>query len=514
MAATEIQHFHPPYQSYGFSPASHYSPPSFDQPRSRKSVHRVPHLETRPWSDLRDQPGAKVQSLMSEQPQGTSSTSACSTGDGGPAVPSLLPDSRRPTPLQRLGQARELPPPPPRPSRSASFSNILNPDDGAQRQRKVPELDSPQSIAAPLPSFKHGRQSPATTQGPHGAPIEQRRILTPKSPSLHRAASMGQLSNPTGSIDAQQSPFLNSRTYTAEPGAPGVPPLPRGYPPPSPSTVGQRTCSSTQDIKTRSPSVSPKTSYVPQYVSVQNSPASSALPSLSTMSYSTEHMANRDRPMSIPISSAAGQNVYQMMTLQTSAGAVQVPVDVQAASRVADEKRRRNAGASARFRARRKEKEKESTSTISKLEMQVKDLTEDVEFYRRERGYLMNIVMQVPGGDRHFPRPQSPRHRRVSYQPSTSGSGDYLSGHEMSRSPGDGRNVRRRTSTLSMPVPPTAGPAYTREYEHQQYHPQPLPGPASLLPPMQTHPGPIVGSAPASATWQSYNREHRDPHAR
>ena len=89
--------------------------------------------------------------------------------------------------------------------------------------------------------------------------------------------------------------------------------------------------------------------------------------------------------MGIPISSSGGQNVYQMMTLETTSGTVQVPVDVQAASRVADEKRRRNAGASARFRQRRKEKEKEAGSTISRLEQQVKELGEDADFYRRER---------------------------------------------------------------------------------------------------------------------------------
>ncbi|QIW97986.1 hypothetical protein AMS68_003504 [Peltaster fructicola] len=320
---------------------------------------------------------------------------------------------------------------------------------------------------------------------------------------------MGQLGNPTGSIDAQQSPFLTSRTYTAEPGAAGVPPLPtpRGYPlPRSPSTIERTT--STQDMKARSPSVSPRTSYLQHYGSVRSSPSSATLPSLSSVPYGADLMPDRQQQLSIPISSAAGQNVYQMMTLQTTSGTVQVPVDVQAASRVADEKRRRNAGASARFRARRKEKEKESSSTIAKLEMQVKDLTEDVDFYRRERGYLAGIVLQVPGGDRHFPRPQSPRHRRVSI-PHSTGSGDYLSGPEQSHSPGDGRNVRRRTSTLSMPVPAAAGPHYT--YEHQQYHAQqPLPGPASLLPPIHTHSGSPTAAVAAQAAWNPYNSEHRD----
>lgn len=50
---------------------------------------------------------------------------------------------------------------------------------------------------------------------------------------------------------------------------------------------------------------------------------------------------------------------HQILTFETEQGPIQVPLDVQAASRGADEKRKRNATASHRFRQRRKEKEQE-----------------------------------------------------------------------------------------------------------------------------------------------------------
>jgi len=53
-------------------------------------------------------------------------------------------------------------------------------------------------------------------------------------------------------------------------------------------------------------------------------------------------------------SSTAAQSQYQMMLLETEQGPIQIPIDVQAASKVADQKRVRNANASYCFRQRRK----------------------------------------------------------------------------------------------------------------------------------------------------------------
>ncbi|KZF26205.1 hypothetical protein L228DRAFT_235307 [Xylona heveae TC161] len=114
-----------------------------------------------------------------------------------------------------------------------------------------------------------------------------------------------------------------------------------------------------------------------------------------------------------PIMMPSAQSGYQLMTLETDQGPIQVPVDVQAASRVADEKRRRNAGASARFRQRRKEKEREASHTISKLEQQVRDLAEDADFYRQERDHFRKIAYDAGGKGQMVPRPPSPRQRRM-----------------------------------------------------------------------------------------------------
>lgn len=106
---------------------------------------------------------------------------------------------------------------------------------------------------------------------------------------------------------------------------------------------------------------------------------------------------DRARPTGISITISGGPNVHQIMTSE------------QAALRVANDKRLRNAGASVRCRQRRKEKEKSSSTIISRLEQQLKRANEDLEFYRRERDYLTNMLLQTLSGNSHFPRPQSPR---------------------------------------------------------------------------------------------------------
>ena len=305
--------------------------------------------------------------------------------------------------------------------------------------------------------------------------VPPRRTLTPRSPS-RRAASLSGMS-PTGTIDARQSPFLLSqpRRYTVEPGVAGAPPLPiqsrpppppeipaattvpmfatgsrsgDGYPfpatatPPLPMVAGARRSTIAAIAPTRrlhSESVSPTTSTASYTQAEQNSPAQ-RLPALTAITGSMPVPAvgpapalgpvglDFERGYPLPMTSAAstsanagpggtggGQGNYRMLTLSTQQGPIQLPVDVQAASRHADEKRKRNAGASARFRQRRKEKEKEATSTIQRLEQQLRDASEDVDFYRNERDLVVSILVQhYPKGpaERLFPRPPSPRHSR------------------------------------------------------------------------------------------------------
>ena len=100
------------------------------------------------------------------------------------------------------------------------------------------------------------------------------------------------------------------------------------------------------------------------------------------------------------------------MTIDTNDGPVQVPVDVQVASRVADEKRKRNEGASARFRQRRKEKEKEASQTIARLEERVRDLIEERDYFRREREYFRDAVHKCGSCLKTLiARPSSPKSR-------------------------------------------------------------------------------------------------------
>lgn len=155
-----------------------------------------------------------------------------------------------------------------------------------------------------------------------------------------------------------------------------------------------------------------------------------------------------------------GQSSIQIMTIKSQQGHhVQIPVDVQAASKVADEKRKRNAGASARFRARRKEKEREASMSIARLEQQLRDALEDRDFYRGERDYFQHVVYQQPGAERHYQRPTSPRLRRPSVAPSNTASsntgggsaGSPYSAYEDDEIEPD-RNVRRRTSTYHPPL--------------------------------------------------------------
>ena len=155
-----------------------------------------------------------------------------------------------------------------------------------------------------------------------------------------------------------------------------------------------------------------------------------------------------------PTAGPSGQSQYQMMTLETEQGPIQVPVDVQAASKVADEKRKRNATASHRFRQRRKEKEQETSSNIAKLEAQVREMTEEKEYYQRERDFLQDVVLRnrIPLP----PRPTSPRRRRRA---SLGGPGmpPYQDMDTGDRS--EGRNTRRRTSAYVPPQGPPPQPA-------------------------------------------------------
>ena len=149
------------------------------------------------------------------------------------------------------------------------------------------------------------------------------------------------------------------------------------------------------------------------------------------------------------------------MTLETEQGPLSIPIDVQAASRTADEKRRRNAGASARFRARRKEKEQSSTRENDGLRRQIQDLAEDADFYRSERNYLAAALYERADRGRHFPRPLSPRQRRLMQPqsqetPSVSPTSEEKQAtfEERGERSAEGSFTRRRLATEGYPPGP------------------------------------------------------------
>ena len=391
-----------------------------------------------------------------------------------------------------------------RPSRSIGMQNILNPTqpeiaDCKTRRRNISQLDSPPSTAASAPRYPSTSlpQSPSdsmTSSTPPSrshytsAPIlGSRHILTPRSPAT-RAASLGSVSLPSATIDAKQSPFVSSRgqQFATDTGVPNLPPIPAGHtPPPTSRPIYDY---STQPASTPAPpdrqrsvgagpalssqSNSPSTSYSSYSQPSRTSPgqqygllASSQPPS--SAFYPPSYTTSGPPQISLgsdtsygPVPSSMGQNTYQLMTLDTDQGPIQVPVDVQAASKMADEKRKRNAGASARFRQRRKEKEREASQTIAKLEQRIRDISDESEYYRLERDYFRSVAYNASGQAQLAQRPPSPRQRRqVQIGGTGSTIGTQWQGSEDRE--GQGRNTRRRTSAYAPPYalpppPPTA----------------------------------------------------------
>lgn len=87
----------------------------------------------------------------------------------------------------------------------------------------------------------------------------------------------------------------------------------------------------------------------------------------------------------------SGQRQCQMMIFKTKQGFISMPLDVQSAFKVVDEKRKRNVTVSVCFRQRRKKNEQ---NKISNLKAQVRTLIEKNEQYRRKRDFLQGIDLQ------------------------------------------------------------------------------------------------------------------------
>ncbi|KAF2788642.1 hypothetical protein K505DRAFT_378758 [Melanomma pulvis-pyrius CBS 109.77] len=138
-------------------------------------------------------------------------------------------------------------------------------------------------------------------------------------------------------------------------------------------------------------------------------------PNVYVTGHNNVHQDPFNPPIAMEMERSSRCTSIQTLAIKSQQGDdIQIPVDVQSASKLADEKRKRNAGASARFRARQKEKQREASQSISILE----EAAKKAEHYRTERDYFATIVFQQPGAERHYVQPTSPRPWRTSMLPS------------------------------------------------------------------------------------------------
>lgn len=554
-------------------PAIQAPHPHFPQHRFQPSLtppyNQEDQKSDRSWSAYGGQRGSDEIFSMSRLPAG-GSRSEQATPQLSPMQPySGMQPPRRGSPQEGQTNHPVLPPlrqlsnTPPTPSdrRGNPFHSILNPQEQLVeqqrgRRRSASQMESPSPIetqhSQSLPSISRPTSVDSSTQDDHQPPRpfqppgrpSARHLLSPKSPRLHRTQSLNLLNPPTGTIDAHQSPFLTASTRPSEPllSHQSLPTPPAGsrpsyFPavsatgPPPPNmirsevrrpSVGFPQSGSASPIAQYSPYSQPASVASSQF-EAPNTPGHYQMRHPSVQMYDTRLSAGpmeSERNM-IPMA-PSGQSSIQLMTIKSQQGHnVQIPVDVQAASKVADEKRRRNAGASARFRARRKEKEREASMSISRLEQQLRDALEDAEFYRGERDYFKSIVFQQPRPDSHYARPPSPRLRRPSLPPSHApsstrgGSEDSYADYE-DEIREEERNVRRRTSNyhpVSGPPPNEISGSSIASQNYSSAYPPINSAPSQGMSPAQQHP-PREQMHPSNHQHMSSERpSYRDPFA-
>ena len=432
--------------------------------------------------------------------------------NGAPNVSGTQNVSARPTPPPSST------PPDQRSSRPIGVQNLLNPTTSGEaksaqsRRRNAEHMDSPpgaspltampRASTPSLPPTSVANRSPVSITLPSITPPSVNvypqpmgRAITPHlSPSSYGPGPVT-MNNPSGTMDVKQSPFVLPRDHNDAGGRGGLPDIATAtslpgetYGAPLPSARSPSGRRSSQDStryshmqnmlerkggmtsgpqSVASQGDSPSTQYS-SYSQVSHTPPPAPPPSTGqpqsffTAPFTAPGPASSMTQMGFDAASGstAGGSTYQMMTLDTEQGPIQVPVDVQAASKVADEKRKRNATASHRFRQRRKEKERENSQNIARLEDQIRQMEEEREHYRRERDYFREVAVRQPGQTHVLPRPLSPRQRGHT---SVNGSMGYTNvqfeGQETGNRNG-GRNTRRRTSAY---VPPSGPPPQSAE---------------------------------------------------
>ncbi|MCJ1351530.1 MAG: hypothetical protein MMC33_001514 [Icmadophila ericetorum] len=383
-----------------------------------------------------------------------------------------------------------------KPGRSR-LQNILNPAGTADDRCSQRQSQSPQTSVSSV----SWRPSERSTQSPSNVSSTSTNFLGSRSNGSQSGRQLmiptTKVNLPSGTIDAKASPFLSSRpqNFPIEAGN-AYPPVGHSYGYPTQQTLTPP--DRRPDVISQAPpsqSDSPTTSYSSYSQLSRTSPVPQLYNSGSTHP-SSQYGPNGTTRISGPesaydsVASGMGQSAIQLMTLDTDQGPIQVPVDVQAASKMADEKRKRNAGASARFRQRRKEKERESSQTIAKLENQVREIGEEREYYRAERDYFRQLVYSTSATQAQMvPRMPSPRTRRLVTQ--TGGNASNPPNPQWQQSPPEerggqsGRNTRRRISSYTpqfdLPPPSSVSPP---KQQQSGYTPPPQP----LFAPTATHP--------------------------
>lgn len=429
-------------------------------------------------------------------------------------------------------------PPDQRPSRPIGVQNLLNPTSSGEstssqsRRRNAEHMDSPPraspltaipcASSPSLPPTSMKNRSPVNMTLPsitpplvnaHPQPLG--RAMTPHlSPSSYGPGPVT-MKNPSGTMDVKHTPFVlpldhngtggrgglpDNASATSLPGEPYGAPLPTARTPPGrrgsqdstryshmQNLLERKSGMATGPQSVASQGDSPSTQYS-SYSQVSRTPPPAPPPSSGqpqsffTAPFTASGPASSMAQMGFDTAtgSTAGGSTYQMMTLDTEQGPIQVPVDVQAASKVADEKRKRNATASHRFRQRRKEKERENSQNIAKLEDQIRQMEEEREHYKRERDYFREVAVRQPGQNHALPRPLSPRQRRhTSIGRSIGYPSVQFEGSETGNRNG-GRNTRRRTSAYAPPTgpppqsaePPRSMPQYERMVSNPAEHAQ------------------------------------------
>ena len=325
---------------------------------------------------------------------------------------------------------------------TAATSRPATPPSTVMRKRPSGDVSLPSITPALMNQYPHslsrsttlrlltGHESHLITTGPSIATIDARQkpTLLPQD----QASGLTEL-NPLLPSEIMTAPSMLDAAHP-----PSVP-----LPHPSPY-VG------TQFVRTGypAPQNSSPPSALPQLASTEERQSHISTPFTSKGPASTlPQLAFDKEAFDVTTSEASRQSQYQILTFETEQGPIQVPIDVQAASKITDRKRKRNATASHRFRQRRKVQEQESSIKISGLKAQLWELTKEKDYYQRERDFLQNVVLQyrIPIST----RPLSPRRRRHA-----SLRGPQVADNETSVQTEDRNTLRRITTYLPQGQPP------------------------------------------------------------